>query len=1082
MGAHCDASPGDEVRQTRLLAELPDLFRAFGLEWVQRWGKHADVDPAKWDSVIAGLRGLAHGKCMQIAPIDATAWRQAVSRKPARTSSGPDGVSRLDLSLLPDDLLEALLGIVHHAEATGEWPKQALTGIVVALEKKLHACEVKDFRPITVLSIFLRTWSSIRARQCLQFISSLAPDLMFGNLPGVTAASLWYSVQALVERASYGDQQQLGFSADLVKAFNLLPRVPVLAAARVVGIDPSITRAWAGALHGLERRFRIRGSTGPPIRSVTGFAEGCGMSCVAMAITNLALHAHVKERVPTSGLATFVDNYAGVCSSPEDLTATYSAVQGFVEAWDLQLDEGKTVAWATDPVHRRALRSGGFCTILQGRDLGAHMQFSRRCTNATVVSRIQALEPLWSQLRWSFAPFRQKVFALSTAAWPRAFYGVANVHLGSAHYCRLRAGAMRGLSLDRPGAHAAIQLSLCLGPRFDPEYVAIRQTFLDARLHLHPDAACEVLGWALATKGRPPGPVGVLLARASFLGWQWLADSCLFRDQIGDFCLWGVGPQELELRLSLAWQHCVAAMAAHRPDFGGLERADPLLTRRCQRECGPRHCSTLTISLNGSFYTQDKLCHCEESSVPLCRFCGQPDSLDHRIWRCEVFAASRATVAQAGLPDVSSLPPCQALHGWAMRPARILELWTMLDALPRRLPPFQAVPLRAVYDLFTDGTCMLPSVPQLRLAAWGVTLARHDPSCPSMAVCSGVLPGLVQTSFRAEIYAFLAAASFAASQQVQARIWTDCQGVLRKVQGLLQGVWKPATCSANSDLWLRVKEVLDEVRAPLTIHKVTAHEAHETASNVVEAWAFLNNGDADALASRANMERCPAFQAVWDDVRRDFAYQGLTARATLQVHATVASQAVRLGKGQGLASPDSSQPTEEEAVQFPEAPDKHVPKLWAKYDRPYVEALYDWMQAALVGPAVENEPIRWVSVVHLLYSFFDYAGLVPPWFDARTKRWQSLGQMVRPEVVRPQVGVLSAAFCRHLRECVQAQGGVWSTADRRPYSSALQIKVRSLACRFPLSQLEAVDARLIRLLPGGVCGGRSISWKSLRLC
>ena len=135
----------------------------------------------------------------------------------------------------------------------------------------------------------------------------------------------------------------------------------------------------------------------PPLRSVTGFAEGCGLSCVAMAVTNLALHAHVADILPRARLATYVDNWEGIAEDPASLVASYHALKQFADAWDLLLDEQKTFAWASDSHHRKALRGMGFHTALHCRDLGAHLQHSRRCTNATLTRRLSSLEPLVDQ-------------------------------------------------------------------------------------------------------------------------------------------------------------------------------------------------------------------------------------------------------------------------------------------------------------------------------------------------------------------------------------------------------------------------------------------------------------------------------------------------------------------------------------------------------------------------------------------------------------------------------------------------------------------------------------------------------------
>ena len=348
------------------------------------------------------------------------------------------------------------------------------------------------------------------------------------------------------------------------------------------------------------------------------------------------------------------------------------------------------------------------------------------------------------------------------------------------------------------------------------------------------------------------------------------------------------------------------------------------------------------------------------------------------------------------------------------------------------------------------------AVPQVCLAGLAVRLAPSDISVPAVVVSSGVLPWLVQTSLRTEIYAFLAAAYFATKVGAQVRMWTDCQGVLRRATGLLEGTWQPRPASANSDLWKRVQLVMGDLVARLTVHKVASHMGHAEASDVVDAWAFLNNDDVDKFARASNLQRPQDFCELSEDVRKDYSLQEMVGRATVRVHAAVASSAVGLSKVQELASSEVYLPTVEEAVQFPQCPDRNQPRLWTRYGRPYIEAVYSWMQNAFANDQVADEPLRWISVVHHLFSFHKFTGVVPPWCDSRTRSWTSIGQFTRPELVRPHVGVQSA-FCRHLGACVVAQVGVWLTADRRPHSSALQIKVRTVPVHFSTRMLESID-------------------------
>ena len=59
--------------------------------------------------------------------------------------------------------------------------------------------------------------------------------------------------------------------------------------------------------------------------------------------------------------------------------------------------------------------------------------------------------------------------------------------------------------------------------------------------------------------------------------------------------------------------------------------------------------------------------------------------------------------------------------------------------------------------------------------------------------------------------------------------------------------------------------------------------------------------------------------------------------------------------------------------------DTHVPRLWACYSRPYVEALYTWMPFMKYAEGAEAHSSEWISMVHVLCVFHKNTGLMPPW-------------------------------------------------------------------------------------------------------
>ncbi|CAE7783021.1 unnamed protein product [Symbiodinium sp. CCMP2592] len=821
-----EVNVGDIVSQQRVVADLPGLFSVFGAEWLQRWMKHEHIEPNRWSAIIDAFPENPV-QPYALASITVPAWRAAIQGKHARSATGLDGVSRGDLLALPTDLTDSVIGLCARAEGSGDWAPQLLDARISALEKVVGAAEVTQFRPICVLPMAYRTWSSIRAKEALRHLSKVAPANLFGNLPGRSAGGVWYGLQMAIEQAQIEGRPLVGALLDLSKAFNTLPRAPVFAIGLRLGLPRGLINAWSGAVAKLSRRFQIRGATGPALPSATGFPEGCALSCVAMAIVDFALHVFVGSSSSPDVLSTFVDDWQLMGNDGPEVQRALKAVEDFVQSWDLAMDPTKTIHWATHPVQRRELRRGGVQVALSCRNLGGNMAFTRRRSASTISERIQALEGLWPKLSASCAPLKQKINALMVAAWPRALHGISTVTLCDAAFAGLRAGAARGLGLDRPGLNSKVLLSLVCHPLADPQFFAIASTFKDLRAFADPGAFSLLVSQVLKVEGRwTPGPAQAFLERCHSIGLSWDVERGLLQDGISTFDPWKVAPQELGLRLAFAWQVRVGQELEARPGFQGLSRADPGLKASFRKLASEQQSLVLILAQSGAFFTQDALHHF--STDPLdtatCKYCDCRDSVHHRLWECPGFAECREKHAGWALPDPATTQPALALRGWALRPERQVDLWRALHAIPDGTYDMDwPSSLPDSLDLFTDGSCFLPTLPQIRLASWAVTLAAPVGITPWI-LCSGPLRGILQTAFRAEITAVIAALRVALVSKRVVRIWSDCAGVVKRLRAAGKGQLVVRSSLPNCDLWSEVVALVERIQTPWSIHKVAAHE------------------------------------------------------------------------------------------------------------------------------------------------------------------------------------------------------------------------------------------------------------------
>ena len=835
---------------------------------------------------------------MAYKPVDYETWQHAVRKKKARAAIGPDGVSKADLLALPrnhgkhphpffvpsthDCLAIFSEAAVGYTKSLGKqlpvepilqllsaieqgdlnWPQQIVTGHVHALEKIPDAWKASQYRPLTVFSIVYRTWSSIRARETLSYLSRFVPDHIHGNAPGRSCTDLWLGMQLLIEDSACSQTPLVGVVADLVKAYNLLPRLPLLAIGLHLGLPRPIIRAWAQALHQMERAFSVRGTIGPPLRSTTGFAEGCGLSCSAMLICNIALSRWLYIRCPSVRLWSYVDNLELTATTLADATQGLDLMTQFCSLLDLQLDDAKTYFWANQADERAQARQNQQALQASCRDLGAHMEYGRKTTNHVLQARLAKMPRVWAALARSAAPYRQKVYAIRTKGWPQALSAGTSASLGEAHLRTLRTGACRGLRIHAPGISPMVHLSLVEHPMTDPGCHLLVSTVFTFRRHANHDKVStlvdDILGDWQELPHRP-GPCHVLLDRLHTIGWRWVGQGWVV-DQTGQLLdLLQGASTEVHQRLCEAWQLHVQQCASRRKTFQGLEWASAAFTLEKVSSLSQAKLGLLRTALNGTFFTADTQVHNEKAHTLTCKFCHASDSQFHRFWECPVLEPHRPYPWLTEQVRAGGLPNCLTCHGWMGLPQSVRELRTLLLRQPDLTTHFDMPPYQP-RDLFVDGSCVRPTCKYTRVAGWSMVAADPSDLDQWWPIAQGIVPGWKQTSGRAEILAATSAVRFAISQGCHVRIWSDNALV---VDTLSQALRNQAGCpmpTKDQDLWSTLFALARTASPDLVqIHKVSSHQCMDKAS-WLEKWVFTGNDNADHGAHHSTMYPQQVFQ------------------------------------------------------------------------------------------------------------------------------------------------------------------------------------------------------------------------------
>ena len=230
---------GQVLEHVQTLLSTADIHTEFVSAWSKRWQKHSATDPSTWSRILRFVEALMPTFDLQLPPLDLEMWRKAVRKFKARAARGPCGWSREDLLHLSASRTGELLDLLRLIEQGSiGWPFPMLVGFVCSLAKDNGKDGVDAFRPIVLYSMIYRCWAGLRSRQFLRALRRhLLPELL-GFVPGREAEELWYSLQMQIELSCQASTELFGLSTDAIKAFNRLPRSPIMAIATKVGSLP----------------------------------------------------------------------------------------------------------------------------------------------------------------------------------------------------------------------------------------------------------------------------------------------------------------------------------------------------------------------------------------------------------------------------------------------------------------------------------------------------------------------------------------------------------------------------------------------------------------------------------------------------------------------------------------------------------------------------------------------------------------------------------------------------------------------------------------------------------------------------
>lgn len=154
----------------------------------------------------------------------------------------------------------------------------------ILLAKTANPMTFSDVRPIIILGYIPRLTSKLIADQLLTAWGKTWRPQIVGGLPFRAVKDITIQQQFLIEKAHQTNVPYGGFTLDLVKAFNLIPRQVAKRLLVAWGAPSRAVSFWIQSLNNMCRLLQVRGRCSETRSSATGAPEGDSMSVCAMLV------------------------------------------------------------------------------------------------------------------------------------------------------------------------------------------------------------------------------------------------------------------------------------------------------------------------------------------------------------------------------------------------------------------------------------------------------------------------------------------------------------------------------------------------------------------------------------------------------------------------------------------------------------------------------------------------------------------------------------------------------------------------------------------------------------------------------
>ena len=752
-----------EVVQTQHLISPEDIAAKLTDFWQPYWNKpdaHI-IDQRTLDIFLSKLPR----NVLEIPDLhNLDLWKTAVKKLNRHGARGVDGVTALELQILPDEAIEDLMNILlSYEDGLPRWVMLARTFAVPKSEGELSPSMV---RPITVLAQIYRLWSQVLARCIISCMSTQLPSQITGFLPGRSAFDASYSQQCDLEEAIAKRKAVSGCSIDLIKCFNTIKRDVPLQILSHLGVPRTHLTQWEGSMQSLHRCWCLGDFISPTTETSSGCAEGDPMSVVAMLAISYGWITAINEVAPDNGASAYADNWSWSVEDTQHHQPIATTTQCFVTLCGMSIDWTKSWIWATHDSHVAPLKLA-LQTVTPGNvqkrnhqmELGVEMHYKGSHRLGSFKKRLKEAEKRLTTLQSMPHDLRTKTHLIAAGIFPQVFYGVEVMPLGSQHTDHLRTQISSALFGRSPSRNSAVAVAITPKLR-DPEVELAVRVIKAARRYLlrvsaqKQKAFLERVAKHTGEWNHCHGPAGSLKFYLRRFGWQSDKEGSLHVATFVTLSLRTTGIPTIIKWLQRSWQHGLLDNHSDRKEWQNIL---PISIADTQTAISKFSCKDQRAIINecaGGFQTAAQQAAWDPDTQLQCKHCEADDSRYHRLQDCPVAHIARQKCQDAltwfnGNGILVHELPMVITHESQEWLQTVMYTFAVPDIAPTLYQPLHALDMLGHQLIFyTDGSCQNQHSPNIRHAAFAivvdtcVTTAQRQAAVQHMETTGTQLPQL----------------------------------------------------------------------------------------------------------------------------------------------------------------------------------------------------------------------------------------------------------------------------------------------------------------------------------------------------